>query len=198
MGTTIFVVLLSDGEGDGSGPGLEEFVPGPEDPGVGGKGEFDELEDGLPGGGRITDDGPGEATGLEFEGGLESGEPPGLEDDGGEPDGEDEGEFGPGGSSGVEADGLGVEAGENGDGGLDETMELMEMVELRKKDQELGKKAMETEMDQTLVQMVKKKEKAMGILITRITSTYHKDEDTKLQLNSDRLNCITPQNLSRR
>lgn len=118
MGTTIFVVLLSDGEGDGSGPGLEEFVPGPEDPGVGGKGEFDELEDGLPGGGRITDDGPGEATGLEFEGGLESGEPPGLEDDGGEPDGEDEGEFGPGGSSGVEADGLGVEAGENGDGGV--------------------------------------------------------------------------------
>ncbi|OAE33961.1 hypothetical protein AXG93_3005s1070 [Marchantia polymorpha subsp. ruderalis] len=94
MGTTI--VLLSYGEGDGSGPGLEKFVqgpdpPGPEDPGVGGKGEFDELDDGLPGGGRITDDGPGEATGVEFEGGLESGEPPGLEDDGGEPDGEDEG-----------------------------------------------------------------------------------------------------------
>ncbi|BBN04423.1 hypothetical protein MPTK1_3g04460 [Marchantia polymorpha subsp. ruderalis] len=120
MGTTIFVVLLSDGEGDGSGPGLEEFVPGPEDPGVGGKGEFDELEDGLPGGGRITDDGPGEATGLEFEGGLESGEPPGLEDDGGEPDGEDEDgpevgrDDGANGDGGVEEEGPG--AGEEGDG----------------------------------------------------------------------------------
>ncbi|KAG6551364.1 hypothetical protein Mapa_007010 [Marchantia paleacea] len=122
MGTTIFVVLLlSDGEGTGSGPGLEEFVPvpdpGPED-GVGGKGEFGEFDDGLPGGGRITDDGPGDAAGVEFEGGLEPGEPPGLDDDGGEPDGDDEGEFGPGGGPEGEADGLGVEGGANGDGGV--------------------------------------------------------------------------------